>query len=502
MLRSVGSNWMVTVATVAVTYRLTPFALHTLGAEAYGAWAVVTALTGYLSLLALGVPMASVRYLAQHLAEGDAQKSNEVIGSCLGLYLLVGVAALLAGIGLFGVFTTTYQFSPAAAADARLAFGLAILFASAGFAALLPEGIFNAHGDFVVRNMVRLAALALRLVLTLGWLASHATLVTLAAVQLACLAFDFSLSYLIIRRRYPATRFSLVGFQWPVVRRIFSFSLYVLLLQAGLRLSFETDALIIGAFQPVGSIPYFTVANSFVVYLMDFVVAIAVVVMPMATRLKTLGRTEELREVFLKWSKIALSLTLMAGAFLIVLGPRFIAWWIDPSFEQPAGDVLQILVLSLLVFLPVRGVALPILMGLGKPGAPAIGIVVTGLVNLALSLALVKPMGLPGVAIGTAIPNVIFAGFILRAACRELGVPVLEYVRYVIPRATLGAIPGFALLLWFKLVAEVRTFAGLAIAGATMTALFGLTWILYVYRSDPFVDLAGPWDRLRAWGRR
>src|SRR5206468_4196329 len=136
------------------------------------------------------------------------------------------------------------------------------------------------------------------------------------------------------------------AFDWRMVRRIFSFSLFVLVLNAGARLSFETDSLVIGAFKNVGSIPYFTVANSFLIYLMEFLIAIAAVVMPAATRLQTQGKKEELREIFLKWSKIALSLTLVAGLFLIVLGPRFIAWWIDPTFERPAGQVLQILMVS------------------------------------------------------------------------------------------------------------------------------------------------------------
>ena len=51
------------------------------------------AITGYISLLALGVPMACVRYLAQHIAEGDERKVNETIGTCAGLYLMVGGAA-------------------------------------------------------------------------------------------------------------------------------------------------------------------------------------------------------------------------------------------------------------------------------------------------------------------------------------------------------------------------------------------------------------------------
>ena len=98
-----------------------------------------------------------------------------------------------------------------------------------------------------------------------------------------------------------------------MVRRILSFSAYVLLLSAGARLGFETDALVIGAIFGVAAIPFYTVANSLVIYLMEIVVAIAAVVSPMATKLNTEGRTDELREMFLKWSKIALSLSMIAG---------------------------------------------------------------------------------------------------------------------------------------------------------------------------------------------
>ncbi len=501
MLRNVGSNWIVTLVTVAVTYFLTPFVLHTLGVEAYGTWVLISSLTGYLGLLALGVPLASVRYLAQHVAEADLEKTNRAIGSCMGLYLLLGAAALLVGGGLFVFFTLTYHIPPVLRLDARVAFAVAVLYVSLWFVALLPEGVFAAHDDFVVRNVVRLTGVLLRLGLTLGLLALQAKLVMLALVQLFCIAFDFSVCWLIIRRRYPGTRLTLGDFDWGMVRRIFSFSLYVLVLQAGMRLSFETDSLVIGAFRDVGSIPYFTVGNSFIIYLMEFIVAIAAVVMPTATRLKTQGRAAELRETFLKWSKIALSLTLMIGIFLMVLGPRFIAWWIDPSFEGPAGQVLQILMLSYLVFLPVRGVALPILMGLGKPGLPALGFLVAGVVNLGLSVWLVHPLGLAGVALGTAIPNVLFAVLVLVQACRELDTPLSDYLRYVVPRAVLGAFPALALLLWFKLGVEGRSLGGLAAGQTAMVLLFGVTWVFFVYRNDPYVDLRGRLAGLRVRSR-
>jgi len=326
--------------------------------------------------------------------------------------------------------------------------------------------------------------------------------VVLALVQVACLAFDFGTSWLLIRRRYPDVRIRLSDFDRGTVRKILSFSVYVLLLQAGMRLTWETDALVIGAFLGVGAVPFYVVANSLIVYLMEFVLAIAAVAAPTATRLHAEGKQDELREMFLKWSKVALSLSLMAGLFLIVLGPAFLAQWIDPSFEQPAGQVLQILMVSCLLFLPVRGVAQPILMGLGKPRQPTIAFLVAGILNLGLSIALARPLGLAGVALGTAIPNVLFAGVVLVMACRELGVSPLAYARYVIPRATVGALPVLALPLWFKLRLQVHDLAGLVTAGLAMTVVFAFTWVFYVYRDDPFVDVRTHLMRFAPWRSR
>jgi len=498
MIRNVSSNWIVTLVTVAAMYLLTPFTVHKLGENGYGTWNLINSITGYLGLLVLGVPMASVRYFAQHTAPGDSSKLNEAIGSCTALYLLLGGLALVAGVGMYALFTLGYHIPVPLQGDSRSAFGVLVIVVAAGFIGLLPNGILAAHDDFVARNTIRLAGVVLRLVLTLALLALHASLTVLALVQLALLVFDFGFCWLLVRRKYPKVRIRLADFNWPMARSIFGFSIYVLVLNAGARLAFETDALVIGKFMDVGSIAYFTVANSFVIYLMEFLVAIAAVVMPMATRLQTQGKHAELREIFLKWSKIALSIAVVAGLFLIVLGPRFIAWWIDPSFEQPSGEVLRILMVSYLIFLPVRGVALPILMGLGKARLPTIGFLVAGVLNLVLSIALVGPLGLAGVAWGTAIPNTLFAIFLFVYVCRELETPVGEYLRYVFPRAAFGAIPVLALLLWFKVGLDVRSLIGLAIAGVAAVLLFGLTWVFFVYRNDPYIDLRSRLLRLRA----
>jgi hypothetical protein len=116
-------------------------------------------------------------------------------------------------------------------------------------------------------------------------------------------------------------------------------------------------------------------------------------------------------------------------------------------------------------------------------------------------MLLVGPLGLPGVALGTAIPNVLFALVVAAVACRELGIAPASYVQYVVPRAALGALPLLGLLLWFKVGLHVSSMSGLVAAGVAVVLLFGVTWVFFVYRDDPYVDVRTRLVRLGAWSR-
>jgi O-antigen/teichoic acid export membrane protein len=501
VLKNIASNWLLQVVTVIVTYVLTPFTIYRLGHVGYGTWLLITSMTGYLLLLSLGVPMASVRYMAQYVSEEKQRELNAVIANSAGLLLLLGVASFLIGCILFAIFESAYAIPTELRAQAQVGYFLVVLYVSADFIGQLPYAIMAAHHDFLFRNAVQASGLIVRLVLTLVLLSVRPSLVCLALIQLAAMAFEYSVMWMVVKRRYPLVKLQLRDFNTRGVRLIFSFSLFVLILAVGERLMFQSDALVIGAFLDIGQIPYYAVANSFGLYLIYFVVAIAGVVMPTATKLEAEGRRDLLEEVFLKWSKIAFSLTMMAGLFLLILGPRLVGWWLGPSFEGPSGRVLQILTIGGIVYLPVRGVALPILMGLGKPKQATIAFVISGVANVGMSILLARPLGLAGVAIGTTVPLIGYAIALLVLACREVGVSLTRYTAYVVPRALIGAIPPAAILLWFKWGMDVHNFVGLTAAGVAMVAVYGLTCLVFVCQNDPYIDLRGRIPVLRSWRR-
>ena len=501
MLKNVGSNWILIVATMASAYFLLPFTLRYLGNDQYGTWLLITCFTGYLGLLVLGVPMASVRYIAHDASVRDYPAMNRTIATCAGMYLLIGLASLVLGVGMLFVFDRTYAFPIAIRNAVRISYLIVVSTTSISFFAQLPHGIMASYHDFVGRNMVQTGSVVARVLFTVVLLRLNPSLMVLAFVQLIPIAVESAVMWAIVSHRYPEVKLDLRLFDWKTMRRIFSFSIFVLVLNIGIQLSFQTDSLVIGKFLEIGQIPFYAVANTIMVYAMQFVIGIAAVIMPMATTMQARGQRDELKRLFFKWSKITLSLTLLGSLFLIVFGPELIRSWIGETFEKPAGLVLQVLMLSGLVFLPVRGVALPILMGIGKPGKATVAFLAAGVLNLVLSVILVRPLGLFGVALGTAIPNVFFGVVLLFICAKELDFEIGEYMSQVVKLPIIGAIPVSAVLLWCDRSLHLKGFLGLALAGFITTVVFAVVWLCFVYRSDEDINIPGALLRLRAWGR-
>jgi len=478
---------MLTVVTVAVTYILTPYTIDILGMDGHGVWLLITSLTAYLVLVQGGLPAASVRYLAEAVASEDQERINRTLSSTLRLYLWLSLVAFAIGAGLYLVLDLGYDVPSKWTAQARPAYWLCMGAVSLGFVSHLPYALMEARDDFVLRNLIGLASLLLKLGLTLVLLWLEASIAVLGAVMVAVLAFELTAAFGIAKRRYPGTRFSLGQHTGELTAKLLTYSAYVLVLAVGGRLAFQTDALVIGAYLDVSYVSVYSTANSLTLYLMDFVAGIAIVVMPKAAKLREVGDEERLRHVFLQWSKASLSLSLLIGGFLLFMGPAFLGWWINEDYQVLGGHALQVLVVSFLVFLPVRGAALPVLMGVTNVKRAALVWLAMGVVNVGISIALVQPLGLVGAALGTAIPNVVCGGVLLMMCLREIDVGLGEYLRYVFGKAVVGVAPVFAMLAWFSVGLGAEGFWGLLYTGVSTVVVFTVIWVAVVYRGGPYL---------------
>lgn len=495
MFKYIGSSWLLTILQIVVMFKLTPFMVDRLGREPYGVWLEVVSLTGVLKLLIAGVPMASVRFLSQALGRQDEDELRRVVSTCFAMCAGLGALALLVGALVSFYFTGSFLEKADVAMlgvgdSATLAYWVVVASVAIGFVMRLPYGILEAYNDFHHRNAIMAGELLLRFGLSIGLLMYDASVEMLAFAMIASQLVEFVVALTMVKRRHPEVRFGLAHYDRKMLRSILGFSLFALLLNMGAQLAFRADAIVIGEFMSdPAAITDYDMGNKFFEHLIALVLGIGMVVMPYATRLRAGGDRSNLGDIFLKYSKVALSLSLCVGLFLLVLGPEFLEWWLKDEYSPRSGVVTQILVVSFFAFLPIRGVALPMLMGLGEPRKPALAFLGMGLLNVGLSIVLIGPYGLTGVALGTAIPNVLFAMYVLGLACTEIEVSLSKYLRYVFGRTLVGSLVPVAFLAWCKWGLEVRGFAPVFGAGLGMVAVFALTWVLFVYRGDPHYDL-------------
>lgn len=496
MLKNIGSNWVRNIVTAAFGLVTMPYIYRRIG-EPSNIWEVINSWTGILMLLALGIPMASSKIFSTAVAKEDTEELNDAVSASAALYLMVAVAALVVGAILFFFFDASYvqprveREWPDQVGPARIAFALVVTFIALNFLAQLPIGVMVGHQDFVTANVISTSGVVAKLGLVLTVLLVEPTIVTLALITVGVLGGELIVGLAIVRRKYPAVKIQFSRVKKEQIKKIVGFSLWVLLLNLGIKLCFFVDGMVLGAFGDLNDPYSYKAANHLMVMLIEFLVAIGAVALPRVAQLQVKEDHEGIREVYLQWTKVAFSLTLMAGLYLMVLGPAFLGAWMGPRFESTAGEVLIVLMASSLFFMPVRGVSIGVLMGLGKAKAPGLIFLGMGVLNLILSLILVFPLGILGVALGTAIPNVVFAAIVSRLVCREIGLSYAQFLGHVGGKAVLGAIPVVGVLFAVRYLFEPDGFLMLVLVGMAHCAVFGLVWAVFVYRNDPHIDVLG-----------
>jgi O-antigen/teichoic acid export membrane protein len=254
-------------------------------------------------------------------------------------------------------------------------------------------------------------------------------------------------------------------------RAIRGYSLDAFLAMIAGRVSFQTDALVIGLCLGAAPITYFAIAARLVEYAKSALRAVTTVLTPAVSSLEAHNDERGIRKVFLNSTRYALWLIVPIEVGVLLLGRPFLALWLGEKYAELSYPTLAILA-GPLTLAVAQSVATRVLYGVGKLRWYARAMMFEAACNLILSLALAKPFGIEGVALGTSIPNFIMDIVIVVAVCRMLGVGMGTYLR----RAFLGPCAAGMLLAagwWFTNAAEYATNWGAWIViGAVGTAGF------------------------------
>ncbi len=465
--KNLTTNWVVYISAAVISFFLTPYIITTVGQAAFGVWILVGSFSGYLGLFDFGIGFAVVRFVARYQTTGEANKRNEVVATAFYIAALLGLLVLLATVVLMLYAAVWFTIPAAMVGQARWAIflvglSIAIGFPLSVFSEALAGGLYRFDLFNTVAIMTALFRTALTIIaLELGW-----GLVGLGAAALAGSLVGYLWRMRMLYRLLPDLSIHPRLARPGVLKRIGGYSLYSFILVLSGRMAFYSDSFVVGFFRGVEDVAVFGIAVKLVEYLRQLVFTMTKLFAPIAARYDPVADQISLRRFLYDGSRLNLLFSLPLSLVLFFWGKPFIHLWVGDRFESSVV-ILQILLIGhLLSFM--QGIGGDILLGVGRHRLLALLSLGSAIVNIVLSVILVKVMGLVGVAWGTTIPlSLLSLLYVPFAAIRLVGGRPMKFLREAfLPPLAAAVIPGVFVIFYAGRITSLTGMVGaLAVLG-------------------------------------
>ena len=467
-IKNVSSNGVALAVNVLVGIFLSPYILHRLGDSAFGIWVLIFSVTGYYGLFDLGIRSSVVRYVSKAKATKDPDYASRVVSTSLLTYSCVGIVTFLVTLALSEHIDRLFHIEPQFHTTARWLLFMVGSAVSLGFPLGISGGMLEGLQRFDITSFTSIASALLRAVLIVialrygkGLLVVAFITVVLPLVSSAVVAVA---AFHLLPIRLGWSRVDRKSF-----REIAGYSAPMLIMIVSARLRFKSDSVIIGAILSPAYITYFNIGSRIVDYASEVVESVAQTFVPMASHAYSLGDTDRLRKIFVAGNRFCAFIIFPICILLVVLGKSVIEAWVGLRYVEASYPVLLILLLSTTLMLA-QAASGRVLMGMSKHRTWAIVTLIEGLVNIGLSVALVRPFGIIGDAIGTAVPLAVTTiCFLPWHLCRQLQIRITTYLREAYFLPLIVCIPLVIVLFlmkwWFVPHNYIQLAAHLAVAG-------------------------------------
>ncbi len=474
LLVNTGSNVMVMLVKLIITFIMTPIFVQNLGKYDYGLWEMVGGIIGYAGMLGFGIRPAVSRFAAKYRAESNREQLLRVYASTF--FFMVFVGMLLATISVLWALWYPELLSESGDEAHRytvflLIIAVQLLFSFPGH---IVESYLEGFQKYYLKNAITIFNSIVGSVVLYSFIEPDNGLLLLAAVN----AVGFSLKYLtfmyiLSRPQLDCMVVRTSYFSLETLRELINFGLKSLVQGISTRIENATDSLVIGFALGPAMVPFYSIPANLVQNLRTLGWTLSHAFMPLFSDLSARSEQRKIQETYLLASKYVVGIILPLAVGITIVGAPFIGLWIGPEFEENGQWIINFLVVFTVLPLldPFNS---RYLTAINKHGIFAKLAPIAALINLSLSIALVHEFGILGVAFASIVPGFIFVPIYLRYTCQQLGLPVSRYI-------TESLLPCFLPTVLLALSAYgIRVYTGLdsylAIIGTAIGS--GLVWAL------------------------
>ncbi|MDD5680052.1 MAG: oligosaccharide flippase family protein [Candidatus Omnitrophica bacterium] len=434
--------------TALITLAMTPFIIHSLGDEVYGLWIFVGSFLGYYGLMDFGLNSAVQRFLSCAMGKKSAEEANKVINTALGIFAVIGFMALIVSLVIAFALPVLIKNITEVDLFRKIILVLGLNFAI-GFPLRVFSGILSANIRYDLITAIGLVKVLVRTLLIIIFLKNGHGIMALAFITFATDISAYVTKYFIVRNLYKYIVFSRALIDKSLMKPLFEYSTYTFITMIADQLRFNIDNIVIAMFIGLGSVTLYSIASRLVKYFKDFIASAVGVLTPLFSQYEARKDYHSIREKFIITTKISSYLSIMVGGILIIFGKAFIERWVGIKYID-AYSILLVLVIPMACAL-MQNPSIQLLFGISKHKFYMVSNSIEGIVNLILSLSLVKRYGILGVALGTAIPMIFIKLFVQPVyTCRVIKLGVRKYYLEAVLQPILNSMAIF-MVFWLVL---------------------------------------------------
>ncbi len=459
MNRKIGAvlSYVYMIFEVLSTLLLTPLIISSLGDAEYGVYKLIASVTGYLLLLDLGMGNSVVRYVAKYRETDDIESSKKFLGVCVVFYSIVAAIVIALGAVLIACFQDIFA-KGLSASEIELSKKLLVLTVINAAITLGSSVFYNviiAYSKFTVSKGTSIIQIIVRIILTivalkLGFKSVAIVVINLLLTIVTRLFYILYVLYVIkLKPRFKNINF---GF----IREIVAYSAFMLLQMIATQINCHADQVLLGMFVASSAviIAVYGVGTQIVQYFQSIGQALGGILMPGVVKLVEKGATpKQLQDEMVRIGRYSLSILGIIFVGFAVNGKTFLSVWIGDGYTE-SYFVALILMLAY-VFILTESIGTQILWAKNKHQLQSVIKFCIVIVNVALTIVLIKWNPLIGATIGTFISlmlgDVLCMNIVFR---KEIGISIKEYYsglfRGILPSLVLSGISGYLLSLFYS----------------------------------------------------
>ena len=490
IVKNVGSSWGALAVNILVGIFLSPFILHRLGDAAFGIWVLIFSLTGYYGIFDFGIRSSIIRFVSKYTATNDLNEVSGVINTALFTYSCVGALCLL--ITVVGSFYVdrVFHVSPGLQTTARWLLLMVGASVAVGFPLGMFGGVLEGLQKFYILNWTNIISSLLRLVLIVFYLNRGYGLLTVALITVG-MPFLASIVRAIIALRSMPLKFSRTYVDRSSFRHMANYSGVTFVIIVAAQLRFKTDAVVIGKLLSSAAITYFYAGSRLVDYAAEVVSSLAQIFVPMSSQSDAAGNIDRLRKIFIAGNRACAFTTFPMTLTFVIMGKSIIEVWLGKRYVALGYPVLITLIVPSTLML-IQSASSRILFGMSKHGQFAVVALLEGVANLTLSILLVRPFGILGDAVGTAIPlATTYILFMPRHLCSRLGIRLSAYLQQAYLLPMMLCTPAAIFLLFMQSLHMAHTYRQLIPELLVAGALYAIC-LWWAYTSNRAFQVDGP----------